>query len=525
MNSSSLPHSVPGRVYFVGAGPGDPGLLTLRGAQYLGEADVVLYDELLDRRLLDLASPTAERIGVGHRGGDGRRALEHVFELLITHARAGKRVVRLKGGDPYVFGRGGEEALAVRDAGIPFEVVSGVSAASGVLAYAGIPLTHRNLAAIAVLVTGHEDPTKDSPSVNWHDLAVLDATLVIFMGNRRLADIAEALIAGGRDADTPTAVIEWGTWPSQRTVVGSLQTITGEVKAGGLHSPALIVVGEVVSLREQLSWFEAKPLFGRRVLITRSREQSGSLQLLLESEGAAVTGLPVLDIQPPDDWSPVDETISNLTRFDWVVFTSPNSVDYFFLRMHHFGLDSRALGGVAVASVGQATAEALHSRGVTPDLVPEKQSQEGLSAAFEQIPVDGTAILVPASSIGRTLLDDALRERGAEVSRVVAYQNRPPAPSEIEWPAALEQGDIDLFVFASPSSVHNFYTVVGDRARALLSEKAIASIGPTTSQALTEVGLQPTIEPAHSSVPALVAAICAHYESKTESKTTNRENN
>ena len=514
MNSSSLPHSVPGRVYFVGAGPGDPGLLTLRGAQYLTEADVVLYDELLDRRLLDLASSTAEKIGVGHRGGDGRRSLEQIFELLITHARDGKRVVRLKGGDPYVFGRGGEEALAVRDAGIPFEVVSGVSAASGVLAYAGIPLTHRNLAAMAVLVTGHEDPTKDSPSVNWHHLAVLDATLVIFMGNRRLADIAEALIAGGRDADTPTAVIEWGTWPNQRTVMGSLQTIAGEVTVRGVQSPALIVVGEVVSLREQLSWFEAKPLFGRRVLITRSREQSGSLQLLLESEGAAVTGLPVLDIQPPDDWSAVDQAIGNLTGFDWIVFTSPNSVEYFFHRLQHSGLDSRALGGVAVASVGQATAEALHSRGVVPDLIPEKHSQEGLVVAFEQIKVDGATILIPASSIGRTLLDDALRERGADLTRVVAYENRPPEPSQVELPAALEQGEIDLFVFASPSSVHNFYTVIGDRAGAgaLLSGKAIASIGPTTSQALIEMGLHPTIEPAQSNVPALVAAICDYYE-------------
>ncbi len=516
MNSNSLPHSVPGCVYFVGAGPGDPGLLTLRGAQYLGEADVVLYDELLDRRLLDLASPTAEKIGVGHRGGDGRRSLEQIFDLLITHARAGKRVVRLKGGDPYVFGRGGEEALAVRDAGIPFEVVSGVSAASGVLAYAGIPLTHRNLAAMAVLVTGHEDPTKDSPSVNWKDLAVLDATLVIFMGNRRLIDIAEALIAGGRDADTPTAVIEWGTWPNQRTVMGTLHTIAGEVEARSVQSPALIVVGEVVSLREQLSWFEAKPLFGKRVLITRSREQSGSLQLLLESEGAAVTGLPVLDIQPPDDWSSIDQTIDNLARFDWIVFTSPNSVGYFFLRLQHAGIDSRALGGVTVASVGQATAEALHSRGIVPDLIPEKQSQEGLVVAFEQISVDGATILVPASSIGRTLLDDALRERGAQVIRVVAYQNRPPEPSQVELPPALEQGEIDLFVFASPSSVHNFHTVVGDAAKAetFLSGKAIASIGPTTSQALTEIGLQTTIEPAHSSVPALVAAICAYYENK-----------
>ena len=515
MNSSVLPHSASGRVYFVGAGPGDPGLLTLRGAQYLSEADVVLYDELLDRRVLELANPAADKINVGHRGGDGRRSLDQIFELLITHARDGKRVVRLKGGDPYVFGRGGEEALAMREAGISFEVVSGVSAASGVLAYAGIPLTHRNMAAVAVLVTGHEDPTKDSPSVNWQGLAALDATLVIFMGNRRMADIADALMAGGRAATTPTAVIEWGTWPSQRTVTGSLQTIAGLVKTAQVQSPALIVVGEVVSLREHLSWFEAKPLFGRRVLITRSREQSGALQLLLESEGAAVTALPVLDIRAPDDWSPVDTAVSDLARFGWIVFTSPNSVDYFCQRLQQGGRDSRAFGGISISSVGEATAQALRLRGIEPDLIPEKQSQEGLVEAFDQVAVAGVSILIPASSIGRTLLDDALRKRGAEVSRIVAYQNRPPEPSQVALPAALEKGEIDLFVFASPSSLHHFLTVVGDAGKAMssLTNGTIASIGPTTSRALTEIGLQPAIEPAQSTVPALVTAICAHYES------------
>ena len=516
MNASSLPPSVPGRVYFVGAGPGDPGLLTLRGAQHLRQADVVLYDDLLDRRLLDLAAPDAEKISVGHRGGDGRRSLDQIIELLISRARAGARVVRLKGGDPYVFGRGGEEAQAVRDAGVSFEVTPGVSAASGVLAYAGIPLTHRDLAAAAVLVTGHEDPTKDAPSVDWPKLAALDATLVIFMGNRRLRDIATALCAGGRAADTPTAVIESGTWPQQRTVTGRLQTIADDVEARDLQSPSLIVVGQVVSLREHLNWFEAKPLFGTRVLITRSREQSGSLQLLLESEGAAVTALPVLDIQPPGDWSHIDEAVSDLSGFGWLVFTSPNSVDFFFQRLEHASLDCRALGNNSIAAVGEATADALRTRGIEPDLMPEKQSQEGLADAFEQVPVDGARFLVPASSIGRTLLDDTLRARGAEVTRVVAYENRPPDPGQVQLPAALERGEIDLFVFASPSSVHNFRTVLGDGEKAdrLLAAKTIAAIGPTTSSALRELGLQVTIEPEHSSVPALVTAICAHYESR-----------
>ena len=513
----NLPSAAAGHVYIVGAGPGDPGLLTRKGVGYLREADVVLYDDLLDSRLLDMVSEACERVYVGHRGGSQARSQDEVSELLIAYAREGRRVVRLKGGDPYVFGRGGEEAIALKQAGIPFEVISGVSAASGVPAYTGIPLTHRNLAASAVLVTGHEDPDKPSPSVDWGKLAQLESTtLVIFMGNRNLPEITAALEEGGRPADTPVAVIEWGTWPHQHTVVSTLRDVVEQVRVKALKSPTLAVVGEVVSLREQLNWFEGKPLFGRRVLITRSREQAAPLQLMLEAEGADVSALPLLDIQPPRDWSELDNALGRLCEFDWVVFTSPNSVDFLFRRLHEHGRDSRAFGDVSVSAVGLSTADHLLQRGLRPDLVPEKQSQEGLAAAFKTVPVDGTQFLIPASSIGRTILDEKLAARGARVSRVVAYENRPPDPASADLPQALVEGAIDLFVFASPSSVHNFCDLMGrQQAIGRLAHAHIASIGPTTTRAVEELGLTVEVQPQESSIPNLVAAICQFFHSES----------
>ena len=511
----NLPPASPGHVYIIGAGPGDPGLLTLKGSQYIGDADIVLYDDLLDPRLLDLAPPECQLVHVGHRGGSGGRRQEELNEQLIRHAREGKRVVRLKGGDPYVFGRGSEEAVALRQAGIPFEVVCGVSAASGVPAYAGIPLTHRNISSAAVLVTGHQDPGEPSPAVDWEQLARISATLVIFMGARRLPQIVDLLLRHGRDGDTPAAAIEWGTWPHQRTVAATLGRLVEEARDRELESPTLIVVGEVVSLRQQLNWFEDKPLFGRRILITRSREQAGPLRILLEGQGAEVSSLPLLCIGPPRDWSAVDRAVERLDAFDWVVFTSPNSVDFFFQRLEHADRDARALGGVSVAAVGLSTVARLRDRGIRPDLLPEQHSQEGLATAFEAVPVEGEEFLIPASSIGRTLLDEALERRSGVVTRVVAYENRPPEADEVELPRTLLQGQIDLFVFDSPSSVRNFTALLGrDRAMAQLTRGHIACIGPTTAGVVGELGLEVHVQPEESSIPALVQSICAHYQAR-----------
>ncbi len=507
------PHeAVEGRVYIVGAGPGDPGLLTLKGARLLEEADVVFYDDLIDRRLLEHTRPECERVHAGHRGGGGSRRQEALNQRLVAEARAGRRVVRLKGGDPYIFGRGGEEALALAEAGVPFEVVSGVSAASGAPAYAGIPLTHRNLAATAVLVTGHEDPSKPESGVDWPRLARVPGTLVVFMGSRKVGAICEVLIAGGRPPETPAAAIQWGTWPRQQTVTGTLASLAGEVDGAGLASPTLIVVGEVVSLRGQLSWFETRPLFGRRILITRSREQAGPLRLMLESEGAEVHLLPLLEIGPPDDWTALDGALSRLGDFAWVVFTSPNSVEFLHDRLRRLGRDTRAYGRARVAAVGLATGQRLRARGLEPDLVPEVHSAAGLAAAFKAVDLTGAEILLPASSIGRTELDESLAGRGALVFRVTAYENRPPDPASVQLPEALTGGSLDCVVFASPSSVRNFLAVAGPEAGLEhLRRLDIAAIGPTTARAVADLGLNVAVQPGQSSVPALVRALCEHY--------------
>ena len=507
------PHeAVEGRVYIVGAGPGDPGLLTLKGARLLEEADVVFYDDLIDRRLLEHTRPECERVHAGHRGGGGSRRQEALNQRLVAEARAGRRVVRLKGGDPYIFGRGGEEALALAEAGVPFEVVCGVSAASGAPTYAGIPLTHRGLAAAAVLVTGHEDPSKPESGVDWPRLARVPGTLVVFMGSRKVGAICEVLIAGGRPPETPAAAIQWGTWPRQQTVTGTLASLAGEVDGAGLASPTLIVVGEVVSLRGRLSWFETRPLFGRRILITRSREQAGPLRLMLESEGAEVHLLPLLEIGPPDDWTALDGALSRLGDFAWVVFTSPNSVEFLHDRLRRLGRDTRAYGRARVAAVGLATGQRLRARGLEPDLVPEVHSAAGLAAAFEAVDLTGAEILLPASSIGRTELDERLAGRGALVFRVTAYENRPPDPASVQLPEALTGGSLDCVVFASPSSVRNFLAVAGPEAGLEhLRRLDIAAIGPTTARAVADLGLNVAVQPGESSVPALVRALCEHY--------------
>ncbi len=509
MNTLQL---TPGYVYIVGAGPGDPGLITLKGARYLEAADVVLYDEILDRRLLDLTRPACKKIYVGKRGGHKSRTQEEINRLLIRYARLGRCVVRLKGGDPLIFGRGSEEAMLLQKAGIPFEIVSGVSAAAGALAYAGIPLTHRGLAAVAVLVTGHEDPAKSAPSTDWHLLAQLDSTLVIFMGARKLDEICATLLQHGRPSDTPAAAIEWGTWPHQRTLISTLDGIAEEARRQSIQSPALIVVGDVVSLRSHLNWFENKALFGRRVLVTRSREQAGSLQFLLEAEAAAVSVMPLLDIRPPEDWAELDLSLAELDRFNWLVFTSPNSVDFFFQRLRQLNLDTRALGNSLVAAVGLSTAEHLRDQGIEPDLIPTQQSQDGLVEAFASVPVENSEILIPGSSIGRALLATELERRGARAHRVVAYQNRPPDPGKVELPAALVEGNFDLIVFVSPSSVHNYCRVLGTkRSYATLAKSKIASIGPTTTKAILDLGLEAHIQPEESSIPALVRSICNYF--------------
>ncbi|MEE3337750.1 MAG: uroporphyrinogen-III C-methyltransferase [Candidatus Latescibacterota bacterium] len=508
-----LPHATGGCVYIVGAGPGDPGLLTTKGARFLSEADVVFYDDLLDPRLLELAPGTCERVYAGHRGGrpaDSTRRQDELNQQLVEAARAGRRVVRLKGGDPYVFGRGGEEAIALRDAGIPFEVVPGVSAAIAVPAYAGIPLTHRGLSQTATLVTGHKDP--EAAEVDWATLAKLGGTLVIFMGSRNAGAIAKALVAGGRQAETPAAAIQWGTRPQQHTLLATLGTLEDTMSEAELRSPVLMVVGDVVEQREALEWFEGRSLFGRRVLITRSREQSRPLRLMLEAEGGEVFELPLLHLTGPENPAPLETALSELEHYDWVVFTSPNAVRFFFDPLRESGRDARALGHCRVAAIGSATASRLGEVGIVPDLTPTSHSAAGLAEAFAQIDLEGARVLIPSSALGATELDQELERRGATVARVTAYENLPPVPESVSIPEELTDDAIDCVVFASPSAVDHFCTVLG-RTHALqhLEKADIAVIGPTTAGAIIDLGLKPEIQPASSSVEDLVAAISAHY--------------
>lgn len=501
-----------GRVYIVGAGPGDPRLITCKGAECLHIADAVLYDELLDRRLLDLTPAPCERIYVGKRGGRKSHSQEEINEILVAHALKGQTVVRLKGGDPLIFGRGGEEALRLNEQKIPFEIVPGISAASGASAYAGIPLTHRGLSSAAVLVTGNEDPEKADSSINWDHLAGLDATLVIFMAARKLDAICQLLIDKGRAANTPAAIVEWGTWPTQRTVTADLEHLPQRATEAGIGSPALLIIGSVVALRPQLNWRESQPLFGRQILITRSKEQTSPLQAGLEDRGATVYSLPLLEIAPPDDWGPLDTAIADLSPYQWAVFTSPNSVRFFFQRLHHHQKDARALYTCRVAAVGTTTAQHLQEYGIRADLLPDEQSQQGLATAFATMDVSGARILFPASSIGRPQLAETLRQRGAEVDHIAAYQNCAPARDALDLPPALLENKVDMVVFASPSSVEHLGQALGQEQTArLFSHAHIASIGPTTADAVRQSGQRVDVQPATSRIDALVEAIASFY--------------
>ena len=510
MNSTSVSAS-PGIVYIVGAGPGDPALITLKGANTLREADVVFHDELLDCRLLDLVSPTCELVHVGKRGGRSSNTQQSINKLLVERAREGLTVVRLKGGDPLIFGRGSEEALHLKQAGIDFEIVPGISAASGASAFAGIPLTHRGTASAAVFVTGNEDPEAGNCSVDWSTLAQLDATLVIFMAARTLPAICRTLVRHGRASTTPAAVIQWATWSRQKTVEGTLETLAERAAVTSIASPALIVIGEVVTLRNQIMWREHKPLFGRHILVTRSVNQAGDLSERLAAVGAQVYTLPLIEILESDVLQPLDEAIDSLPNWHWLLFTSANGVNFFFKRLRHLQHDARALSRVRIAAVGSKTAHALSKHNIRADLIPVEPSQRGLINAFSKLEVEGLRFLFPTSELSRIDLPEALEARGAHVERVIAYQNRAPNFDQTVSRLTSEE-PIDLIIFTSPSAIHHAYEVLGEQeANALLDQSDIACMGSTTADAARARGLKVAVQPERSSIPNLVEAICAHY--------------
>ena len=494
-----------GKVYLVGAGPGDPGLLTLKGKHCLERAEVIIYDTLANERLLSYAPPDAERIYVGKRGGEHSLPQEEINRLVIERARRGQVVVRLKGGDPFIFGRGGEEAEALHEAGIAFEVVPGVTSAIAVPAYSGIPLTHRELASTVAFVTGH--PAEEVSGIDWRALAGI-ATVVFLMGTKRLPEIVAALLKHGRHPETPVAVIRFGSWPLQETITGSLRDIVE--RAQGIRPPAVIVVGEVVRLRGQLRWFEEKPLFGRRIVVTRAREQQGEFAELLEDYGAEVIECPTIAIHAPDEWGAVDRTLERVASFHWVIFTSANGVRCFLKRLQERGGDLRALHGIRVAAIGPATAAALQEVGLHPDLVPDEYRAEAILEALDR-DLSGMRFLIPRAAEAREVLPAGLRERGAQVEVVAVYRTVPVADQADAVLDLLRAGQIDAVTFTSSSTVVNFVEMLpGQDLAALLKDVTIACIGPITAETAARYGLAAHIMPAAFTIPALAEAVATH---------------
>lgn len=503
-----------GKVYLVGAGPGDPGLLTLKGKQILERADCVVYDFLVNKELLRLARLDAEKIGVGRRGGVGRLRQAETNQLLVDRARAGKLVCRLKGGDPFVFGRGGEEALALAAAGVTFEIVPGVSAGHAVPAYAGIPITHRDFNSTVTLIAGHEDPEKETSRLDWPHLGTCPGTLVFFMAVRNLPRITQSLMEHGRSPSTPAAVIQWGSLPQQKTVGGTLADIAA--KAASITSPAITVIGEVVGLRERLNWFEHLPLFGKRIAITRAREQAGVLRDELAALGADVIEIPTIEIRPLDSWARLDSALGRLEEFQYLLVTSANGVKNFLARLAACGRDVRALSGLTIGAIGPATAAEFARTGVKVDLMPKDYVAEGLLAVLANHDLRGKSFLIPRARLARDLVPQVLEERGARVEVVEAYQTVVPEISPDEL-ARLLAPPPDAITFTSSSTVTNFAKLLGkDQLAETLRGTAIASIGPITSETLRKLGLEVTLQAHKSTVAGLVQSLLDYFSAELE---------
>ncbi len=502
----------PGKVYLVGAGPGDPELITARGLRRLREADLVLYDALVHPDQLQAAKPGAELIFVGKRAGRVSDRQAAINRRLVEAARAGKTVVRLKGGDPYLFGRGSEEAELLATEGVPFEVVPGVPSPLAATAYAGLSLTHRELASSVAYVTATESVEKDRTGHDWAKLATATQTLVIFMGMRKLDSLAELLMEHGRAADTPAAVVQWASLPRQRTVVGTLSNIHALASAAGLGLPALTIVGEVVRLRENLRWFDTKPLFGKRVLVTRAVHQAGSVASLLRDEGAEPVLAPTIAIAPPHDEGPLRDAVTHLDCYDWLVFTSANAVDAFFAALRDAGLDARAIGRARLCSIGAKTKAALDAHGLRTDLLPADARAEGVLEALVPMLGERTRILLPRAEIAREVLPNSLREAGAKVDVVAAYRNVPPGDAEVRRIRTLvDPEELDAVLFTSSSTVENLCDALGEDAADRLNALALFSIGPVTTKTAEQLGLRVSGTAQSQTIESLVAVARAYY--------------
>lgn len=503
--------SMTGKVWLVGGGPGDPGLLTVRGAEALAEADAIVYDRLVNPALLDRARAGSERIYAGKAPRRAALSQDEINQTLVRLAQEGKRVVRLKGGDPFVFGRGGEECEALRAVGIPCEVVPGVSSAIAAPAYAGIPVSHRGVAASFAVVTGHEDPEKGETRIDWRALAAGVDTIICLMGVEGLEAIAERLQQGGRSPQTPAALIRWGTLPRQQTVTAPLAEIAARAQAAGFGPPAVLVVGEVVRLREALQWFETRPLFGKRVLITRTRQQASELRTRLEGEGAEVVELPTLEIVDGASPQLIGRVIDALAdgEYSWVIFTSANGVRRFFAYVEEAGRDARAFHA-KVAVVGPGTAAALASYGIRADAMPQESIGEAIAGAIPARELARRRVLAPRAEGARPELIAALRAQGAEVEEIPLYSSEVPRNPDPAIVTQIREGTIDVVTFASSSSVRNLVKML-DNDISGLAQATVACIGPITAQSARRCGLEPAIVARDHSVPGLLAALRQHF--------------
>jgi len=503
------------KVYLVGAGPGDPGLITVKGAEALGRADAVVYDFLANRALLALAKPGAETYFVGKQAGYHSLPQEEINALLVKLWKAGSNVVRLKGGDPFVFGRGGEEALELSKSKIPYEVIPGVTAGLSGLAYAGIPATHRGVSVSATLVTGHENPDKEMSDLDWKALALPHGTLIVYMGVKNLPHITRELMAGGLDADTPAALVRMATFAEQKVLVSTVGKISEEAAASGMRPPALLCVGKVVELRKKLNWFESLPLFGKKIVITRPREQCEKQRKALETLGAQVVEHPAIRIEPPEDFADLDASIRTLSDFDFVIFTSTNAVNRFMGRVNELGFDARALKGCCIGVVGPGTKLALEAHGLRPDLMPQRFTSAMLIPAILEKDRDakGKKALLPRADIAPEKLIVELKAVGILPTEVKAYRTRPTDENSVALQKMICEGEIHGVTFASSSSAQNFITgVESDFLHKHRDRLFFVSIGPATTATLKELGFTPDAEAVEHTIPGMTRALLDLFE-------------
>jgi len=505
-----------GMVYLVGAGPGDYKLISVRALEYIQIADTIVYDRLADDRLLAKARPDAEFIYVGKASSNHTMRQEDINQLLVDKGKEGKTVVRLKGGDPFVFGRGGEEALLLVENKIPFEIVPGITSAISVPAYAGIPVTHRGIATSFAVVTGHEDPTKAEPTIKWSHLATAVDTLVFLMGVENLSYITKSLIENGRLADTPAAVIRWGTKPEQLVLVTTVGEAAATVAEQGIKPPAIFIVGEVVNLRQHLAWFDQRLLFGKTVLVTRTKEQASALTSELEVLGAQCIEAPAIKLVPPESYAELDKAIEQLHAYNWLIFTSVNGVEHFFDRLHIGNRDSRTLGNVRIAAIGAQTAAKLRNYGILADIVPLEFRAEGVVEALTGRIEQGMSILIPRALVARDILPEQLRQMGATVDVVPVYRTLAGDTDGEMLAEKLRAGQIELVTFTSSSTVTNLLNLLGSQGAELLKNAKVACIGPITANTCLEHGITPDVIAENYTIKGMVQAIREMYEEATK---------